>query len=412
MIRGREIKGSYFEKANIDEARLWKHKRPSLTTLDIELTERCNCNCIHCYINLPVDNEHAIQREASAETLKGIIREAASLGCLRVRFTGGEPLLREDFAELYMFARRLGLRVALFTNATLITSELAKLMASTPPLEPIEITVYGMERDSYESVTRTPGSFEAAWQGINLILKEGIPFIVKGALLPPNKLEMKMFESWASTIPWMNRPPLYSVLFDLRSRRDSAEKNHRIQSLRLSPDDLIEFTSRRHEDYLREMRELCSKFTQPPGRGLFPCGAGVSGGCVDAYGTLQLCLLLRHPDTVYDLKEGSLTHAMKEFFPKVRQLKAQNLAYLKRCACCFLNGLCEQCPAKSWMEYGTLDKPVEYFCEITHAQARNVGLLRDNEMSWEVGDWRERVKRFSGSGAIHQVNGSLKDASR
>lgn len=406
------IKNPYYAKVDMDEARLWERKRPALVTLDIELTERCNCNCIHCYINLPADDGNAIQRELSTEELQGILREAASLGCLRIRFTGGEPLLREDFSELYMSARRLGLRVALFTNATLVTPKLAELLASIPPLQPIEITVYGMERDSYESVTRTSGSFEAAWQGINLLLEGKVRFIVKGAVLPPNKMEVERFESWASTIPWMDRSPSYSMLFDLRSRRDSAEKNHRIQSLRLSPDEVIEFTSRRREDHLREMRELCSKFTQPPGRGLFPCGAGVSGGCVDAYGTLQLCLLLRHPDTVYDLKEGSLAHAMREFFPKVRQLKAQNLDYLNRCARCFLNGLCEQCPAKSWMEHGTLDTPVDYLCEITHAQARNLGLLGGREMSWEVGDWRERVKRFSGSGAIHQDNVSVWDTSK
>jgi radical SAM protein with 4Fe4S-binding SPASM domain len=391
------IKDPYYVKVRIDEARPWERKRPLLSSLDIELTERCNCDCMHCYINLPADDGNAIRSELSTEELQGILREAASLGCLRVRFTGGEPLLREDFADIYTFARRLGLRVALLTNATLITSEIAELLASIPPLEPIEITVYGMERDSYESVTRTPGSFEAAWQGISLLLEKEVPFIVKGSVLPPNRLEVEKFESWTSTIPWMDRPPSYSMLFDLRARRDSREKNHRIQAFRLSPNDFIEFASRRHQDYLRELKELCSKFSQPPGSGLFPCGAGSGGGCVDAYGALQLCLLLRHPDTVYGLKEGSLTHAMRDFFPQVRRLKARNIEYLERCARCFLNGLCEQCPAKSWMEHGTLDTPVEYFCEITHAQARAVGLLRDSEMSWEVRDWRERIKRFSGS---------------
>jgi radical SAM protein with 4Fe4S-binding SPASM domain len=133
---------------------------------------------------------------------------------------------------------------------------------------------------------------------------------------------------------------------------------------------------------------------------------------VDAYGSLQLCLLLRHPDTVYDLKEGSLRDAIEGFFPKVRQLEAQNLDYLNRCARCFLHGLCEQCPAKSWMEHETLDKPVDYFCKITHARARNIGLLGDNEMSWEVEDWRKRVNRFSGPEAIYQDKENLKDAFR
>lgn len=225
-----------------------------MESLDIELTERCNCNCMHCYINLPVDDRNALRRELSTEDVKEILRQAASLGCLRVRFTGGEPLLRDDFSGIYTAARRLGLRVALLTNATLITPEVAGLLASIPPLEPIEITVYGMERDSYEAVTRTPGSFEAAWHGMHLLLAQGIPFMVKGTLLPPNRLEVKRFESWASTIPWMDKPPLYSVIFDLRARRDSAEKNRRIRALRISPEDYIEFLSRRRDEYLKQVR--------------------------------------------------------------------------------------------------------------------------------------------------------------
>jgi radical SAM protein with 4Fe4S-binding SPASM domain len=329
-----------------------------------------------------------------------------------VRFTGGEPLLRDDFSGIYTAARRLGLRVSLLTNATLITPEIAWLLASIPPLEPIEITVYGMERDSCEAVTRTPGSFEAAWQGMNMLLQEKVPFIVKGAVLPPNRLEVERFEQWASTIPWMDRPPLYSLLFDLRARRDSMEKNRHIRALRISPEDLIEFLSRRREEYLKEMGEFCSRFTQPPGSGLFPCSAGVGGACMDAYGTLQLCLLLRHPDTVYDLKGSSLRHAIEEFFPQVRKFTARNHEYLRRCARCFLHGLCEQCPAQSWMEHGARDTPVEYLCEITHAQARDVGLLGEGEMGWEVKDWKERIRRFSESGSIGQECASRKSASR
>ena len=75
--------------------------------------------------------------------------------------------------------------------------------------------------------------------------------------------------------------------------------------------------------------------------------------------------------------------------------------YLRRCAVCFLKGLCEQCPAKSWAEYGTLDTPVEYLCNIAHAQAQYLGLVGDGEKAWEVaeGDWRVRLAQFSGDNA-------------
>ena len=386
---------SYSQRVDSRSSSLWKGKSLPLAKLDVELTERCNNNCIHCYINRPADDAAARERELPTEETGEILKEAASLGCLSVRLTGGEPLLREDFEELYLFARRLGLRVTVFTNATLISPDLAKLFAHIPPLEKIEVTVYGMKRESYEAVTRTPGSFARAWQGIDLLLEEKVPFVVKGALLPPNMGEVEEFEAWASSIPWMDRPPSFSMFYDLRCRRDSEKKNRLITGLRPSPEEGLSVLARRREAYLEEMKEFCSKFMAPPGDKLFSCGAGRGGGCVDAYGYYQPCMMLRHPDTVYDLKSGSLKDALASFFPKMREMKAGSPDYLTRCARCFLKGLCEQCPAKSWMEHGTLDTPVEYLCEVAHAQARCIGLLEEGEVSWKIRDWRERIRNLS-----------------
>ncbi|MDP3397212.1 MAG: hypothetical protein Q8S57_11195, partial [Methanoregula sp.] len=93
-----------------------------------------------------------------------------------------------------------------------------------------------------------------------------------------------------------------------------------------------------------------------------------------------------------------LKEVLTEFFPKFREKKAENPEYLRRCAVCFLKGLCEQCPAKSWMENGALDTPVEYLCEVAHAEARYLGLLHEGEHAWEVADGRERVRQFASIG--------------
>lgn len=365
------------------------HIQPLLGRLDMELTERCNNDCIHCYINLPADDP-AKERELSTGKIKSILAEAAALGCLSVRFTGGEPLLREDFEEIYIFARKLGLKVLLFTNATLITPSLADLFARVPPLEKIEISVYGMSQRSYEAVTRTPGSFQAAMGGMEMLWEKGVTFVVKTAVLPPNKSELNEFEVWASTIPGMEKLPMYSTFFDLRARRDCDEKNQLIKKLRPSPEEGIKILSRDRKRYLEEMRQFCSKFMKASGDKLFACGAG-HGVCVDAYGKAQPCMLLRHPDAVYDLQTGSLKEALTEFFPRLREMKARNQDYLARCARCFLHGFCEQCPGKSWMEHGTFDTPVDYLCRVAHARALDLGLLQKGEHAWEIKDWRECV---------------------
>ena len=148
--------------------------------------------------------------------------------------------------------------------------------------------------------------------------------------------------------------------------------------------------------YRRATLQFAAQFLRPQGDALFTCGAG-EGGCVDAYGQYQLCMLLRHPDTVYDLRQGTLREGLTAFFPQVRASRATNPEYLRRCARCFLKGLCEQCPAHAWSEHGTLDTPVEYLCQVAHAQAVYLGLLASGENAWDVEDGQARAERLYAS---------------
>jgi MoaA/NifB/PqqE/SkfB family radical SAM enzyme len=440
--------GSYTITQTMDPAALWAERHPLLRRLDVELTERCNNNCLHCYINRPADDRAARERELSTAQIQGILDEAAALGALSVRFTGGEPLLRGDFEALYLHARRLGLKVTLSTNATLVSPHLADLLARIPPLEAVDVTVYGLTADSYEAVSRAPGSFARFWRGVNLLLERGVPLRPKFAPLPPNAHELDDFESWALSLPGVDRPPGNVLFLDQRARRE-VERSRELVALRRSPAEGMAVLARRGEAYLAEMRAFCARFTRPPGDRLFACGAGRESACLDAYGYLQPCVQLRHPDTVYNLalppspisratagrvarkrsgsvaegvsrpREadpvkplgldtlptvatrpaldviGGLEEALTEFFPRMRQMRATHLDYLARCARCFLKGLCDQCPAKSWMEHGTLDTPVEYLCAVAHAKARHLGLLAEGENAWQVRDWQERIDRFS-----------------
>jgi radical SAM protein with 4Fe4S-binding SPASM domain len=384
---------TYVAKLKHHEFNVWDGaKGPLLGQIDIELTERCNNNCVHCCINRPEDDAESISREMSTDFIKGILTEAATLGCFTVRFTGGEPLLRQDFTELYLFARRLGMQVILFTNARLITLELAELMARIPPGRLLEISVYGMSAESYDRVAGKVGAFAEFWQGVQLLLQYQIPFVVKAPKLHFLLEEQDEFEAWAASIPSMDRTPAYSMNFEFRARRDDPDKNMRIEKLRVTPEDTVAMLAR-DPLYLPHMVRFCEKFMGPPGDKLFKCGAG-KGLCIDAYGYIQLCLPLRSPETVVDLRESSIKSAMEKSFPSMREIKATNPDYLRRCARCFLKGLCDQCPAKSWLEYGTLDTPVEYLCDVAHAKARFLGLINEHERAWEVEDWRARVEKF------------------
>lgn len=387
--------GDYVHKQYQDDAPIWNKQTAFLSKLTLELTERCNNDCIHCCINRPANDHQARRRELSTAEVKDILDQSAALGCLKVTLTGGEPLLREDFAEIYLHARKLGMQVVLFTNATLITPSLVELFKRIPPRREIEVTVYGMERDSYEAVSRKKGTFARAWRGIRLLQEKGIPFVVKTVELPQNRKDLEAFRQWGASIPWMPQAPMVYKFFGYRLRRDDDAKNALIRNLRADPEKILDDGEDVKSIFLAAIRKFSAKIFKPQGDRLFFCHAGKYGACVDAYGKLQLCILLRHPDTVFDLRQGSLREGYRTFMPGVRQLRALNPAYLKRCAVCFLKIVCQQCPGQSWIEHGTLDTPVEYICAITHTKARYAGILGGGEKAWKVRDGRQRMERFA-----------------
>ena len=85
-------------------SRLPESLLPRLPHLDIELTERCDNDCIHCCINLPAGHAAARAREMTTQQVMGIMDQAAGLGCLQVRLTGGEPLLHPEFEQFCDYA--------------------------------------------------------------------------------------------------------------------------------------------------------------------------------------------------------------------------------------------------------------------------------------------------------------------
>ncbi|MBM3284243.1 MAG: radical SAM protein [Candidatus Aminicenantes bacterium] len=369
---------------------LWKNRKPLLRSLDIELTERCNNNCIHCCINRPENDARSKERELITGEWETVIDEAAALGALNIRFTGGEPLLRDDFADLYLYARHRGFRVIVFTNARLITPRIAELWARVPPLQKIEVTVYGMKPESCAAVTRNNDAFAEARRGMDLLLNHGIPFIVKGTVFPPTLPEMEDFIAWASRLPGMDSSPDFPLFLDLRHRRDSEEKNRHIGALRLSPEEGLRILTRDPDAYRRGRMELIRRLPSAPDDKIFTCNSH-NAICIDAYGKIQYCLALRHPKTVLDIRRNTLKEMVTEFIPRLREMKSTNPVYLGRCGRCFLRGFCEQCPAKSWIEDGALDQPVDTLCRAAHEQAVFLGILKRGEKAWDIKDGRDRI---------------------
>ena len=189
-------------RRHLPEFGLWEKMAAgrAVFSFDLEATARCNLDCRHCYINRPAGDRAARKRELTVEEIGRLGGEAAALGAVWCLVTGGEPLLRTDFFDLYMALLGKGLRVSLFTNATLVTAEHVRLFKKFPPRD-IEVTVYGVTADTYERVTRVPGSFEAFLRGLDRLLSGGINVRLKAMAMRSNKHELPAIGDFREITP-------------------------------------------------------------------------------------------------------------------------------------------------------------------------------------------------------------------
>jgi radical SAM protein with 4Fe4S-binding SPASM domain len=368
---------------SLSEFPLWERlgeKRVPFS-FELEITARCNNDCRHCYINLPVGDMLAKKNELTVGQIAKIADQASLMGSLWCLLTGGEPLLREDFAEIYLMLKKKGLLVSVFTNACLLTPEHIELFIKYPPRD-IEVTTYGASQDTYEKVSRRPGSYAAFRRGLDLLLKRNINVRLKAMALRSNFHELPAMAAFCRqhTKDYFRFDPLLHLRFD-----GDAVRNREIIAERLSPAEIVAI-EQADDERSESMKKSCDLLIFPAGghadcRHLFHCGAGNGSFTVSYDGLFRLCSSLWHPDCVYDLKKGTLAAAWSEFVLKVRSLTSDDPEFLEKCRSCPIINLCLWCPAHAHLESGRLDAWCDYFCRVAHARAENLraSMLRAKE---------------------------------
>lgn len=142
---------------------------PRLTYLFFELTDRCNLRCRHCGSSCPDLSQHC---DADPEKLKDVVDQVAAHtkpGEVLFCITGGEPLLWRHWRELGRYITDKGYHWGMTTNATLITEDTVRELAEAG-LKTITVSLDGLKQ-AHEWLRRVPGCFDAAVNGIRLLVE-------------------------------------------------------------------------------------------------------------------------------------------------------------------------------------------------------------------------------------------------
>jgi len=261
-----------------------------------EITCRCNLRCVMCYTDC-FNRPEKIRDELTTAEILRIMDELAEAGCVELALTGGEPLARSDFFDIYEHAKAKGFLVTLFTNGTLITEEIADRLASLPPHR-IEISLHGITEQTFERVTQGNGSFARCMRAIGLLRDRELPLLLKTTAMTVNRDEVLAIKRYVNSFG--------NVGYKLgEEMRPTLEGSDAPGLLALSDEELSELNRQDAELWTEACRNQTSEAKS--------CTSGKQRFHIDAYGQLQLCSGNRRQG--YDLRRGSFKDGFYNHLP-------------------------------------------------------------------------------------------------
>ena len=323
----------------------------------IELTERCNLHCVHCYLGEQDLLRERRGAELDADRWREILDQIAELACLRLLITGGDPLLRPDFAAIYRHAKECGLLVTVFTNGTLITPAIVELFRELPPAA-VEITLYGATAATYERITGVPGSYARCLTGIERLRALGVELGLKTILMKPNRHEFAAIAELCRTLGTKK------FRFDAEIQGEFGGSGGPLR-VRLDPEEAVrmEFSDPDRAADWRDYWQRRKDQTPAHPERLYNCGAADGGFHVGPYGQIQPCLTTRH--IAFDLATGTLRQGLAAIREQIWSRRAPEA---RMCHTCGYRMVCNSCPAFSRLEQGMEEQPAEFQCRATRAR--------------------------------------------
>jgi radical SAM protein with 4Fe4S-binding SPASM domain len=261
---------------------------------------------------------------------------------LNLTFSGGEILVRRDLFEIAEYAHSKRFLLRLFTNGTLVKPAVADRIAALHPYA-VEISIYGVDAETHETITRLPRSFELSIWALRLLHERGVRTVLKTPLMHHNVGQYHALKALAEELGAQFR---HSVTITPKDTGGLDPLQHR-----MTDDDLLGLFRETIEPGYWEKRNL-----PPDAR---TCGITLNAFDLDPYGNVFPCVQTRI--AAGNVREQSLQVIWKES-PLWMELGNLTLSELPVCGTCELRSLCVRCHGLAHVEDGDLRGPASVNC--------------------------------------------------
>lgn len=334
-----------------------------------DLTYRCNNNCRHCWLWLHPDAEEK-QQELSTNEIYQIVASARQYGTQAWQISGGEPMLRPDFYEIFDYITRKSVHYSLNTNGTLITPEIAQLMKRKGRKM---IALYGATATVHDHVTRSPGSFEATMRGINYLKEAGAFFSIQ---VIPMRDNFHQFSEMLSLAEKLSQDYRIGATWLYLSATQSKSRNQEIIHQRLDPPDALVIDPPNPSSVILKDYEYREKITNNTKINIEKNNGGLFSNCInekeefhlDPYGGMSFCPFIKDPELRFSLREYRFSQVWDELIPSVKYKIQFDQEYKDNCGSCESRQDCHWCPVYSYLEHGRYTAKIDYLCQITRGK--------------------------------------------
>lgn len=317
----------------------------------IELTEKCNFKCSHCFV------KGIGVHELSYKSFVSFINQFKENGGIYLTLTGGEVLTHPNFIEMYTYAHKKGLAITIFTNGYLINQQILEVFLKFPPRK-IEISIYGASDDTYQKVTTYKNAFSIISNNINLLLENKLNVYLKTTLYSVNYDDFDNIKLFANAYNLR-----FKYDFKLFPKRNGDFSNLIYQ---ISPNKIIDLEIKDNKKKLWE-ENYHRKKNKYPNQILFECGAGRYSCFLSSRNQLRICAAA----TFSSVNMDNMT--FKDAWSKFEKYTKLKVNPNSKCIDCEKSYLCDICPIWGFVmnnNIGLLGMETDLHCALAEERMR------------------------------------------